>query len=39
MEEKENMVEFYMHNILLENLNIWDHNPRMGDMWLMELAS
>ena len=28
-----------MHNLVLAYLNIWDPNPRMEDMQLMELAS
>ena len=28
-----------MHNLVLTDLNIWDPNPRMGDMQLMDLAS
>ena len=39
MEDKEKMAKFYMHNLVLTNLNIWDPNPRMGNMQLMELAS
>ena len=33
------MAEFYMHNFVLTNLEIWDPNPTMGDMQLMALAS
>lgn len=39
MADKAKMIEFYMHNLVLTNLNIWDPNPRMGDMQLMALAS
>ena len=39
MVDKEKMSELYMHNLVLTNLNIWDPNPRMGDMKLMALAS
>lgn len=39
MVNKEKMAEFYMHNLVLTYLNIWDPNPRMGDMKLMALAS
>ena len=33
------MVEFYMHNLVLTYLNIWDPNPIMGDIQLMALGS
>lgn len=33
------MVEFYMHNMILIDMKFWDHNSRLGDMQLMELAS
>lgn len=28
-----------MHNLTLTNMNIWDPNPKLGDMQLMALAS
>ena len=30
--DQEKMAEFYMHNFVLTNLDIWDPNPTMGDM-------
>ena len=39
MADKAKMVDFYMHNLVLTDLKIWDPNPRMGDMQLMALAS
>ena len=30
MVDLENMPEFYMHNFVLTNLDIWDPNPTMG---------
>ena len=33
------MVEFYVHNLVLTNLDTWDPNPTMGDMQLMALTS
>ena len=36
---QEKMVEFYVHNFVLTNLEIWDPNPTMGDMQLMTLES
>ena len=32
------MVEFYMHNIILTDMNQWDPNSRLGYMQLMALA-
>lgn len=39
MEDMEKLVEFYVHNLTLENMNFWDPNSRLGDMHLMALAS
>ena len=39
MVDKAKMENFYMHNLVFTNLNIWDPNPRMGDMKLMALES
>ena len=39
IEDKAKLAEFYMHNLVLSNLNIWDGNSRLGDMKLMALAS
>ena len=36
MEDKVKITEFYMHNIVLIDLNIWDPNPRMGDTMVKE---
>ena len=33
------MADFYVHNLVLTNLDTWDPNPTMGDMQLMALAS
>ena len=33
------MEKLYMYNLVFIDLNIWDPNPRMGDMQLMALAS
>jgi len=33
------MVEFYLHNMALTNMNIWDPNAEPGDIQLMALAS
>jgi len=39
MEEKEKLVEFYIHNLTLTDMNIWDPNARLGDTQLMALVS
>jgi len=39
MEDREKVVEFYMHNFILTDLNLWNPNSKLGDMQLMELAS
>ena len=39
MADQENMAEFYVHNLVLTNLDTWDPNPTMGDMQLMALVS
>ena len=33
------MAEFYVHNLVLTNLDIWDPNPTIGDMQLTTLVS
>ena len=33
------MVEFYMHNMALIDMNGWDPNARLGDLQLMAMAS
>ena len=38
-EERENLAEFYIHNLILTYLNFWDQKSRLGDMQLMALAS
>ena len=32
------MAEFYLHNMALTNMNIWDPNAELGDLQLMALA-
>jgi len=39
LEDKEKMVEFYLHNMALTNMNVWDPNARLGDMQLKAMAS
>jgi len=37
--DKDKLNEFYMHNLTLTNMNIWDHSEKLGDMQPMALAS
>ena len=33
------MAEFYLQNMDLIDMNVWDHNAKLGDLQLMALAS
>lgn len=33
------MSEFYLHNMALTYMNVWDPNAKLGDLQLMDLAS
>ena len=33
------MSEFYLHNMALTDMNVWDPNKMLGDLQLMVLAS
>jgi len=39
LEDRAKMVEFYLHNMALTNMNFWDPNAELGDLQLMALAS
>ena len=39
MEDKGKLVAFYIHNLTLTDMNIWDPNARLGDTQLMALVS
>ena len=39
LEERAKTSEFYLHNLALTYLNVWDPNPKLGDLQLMALAS
>lgn len=39
LEDRANMAEFYFHNMALTNMNVVDHNAKLGDLQLMDLAS
>ena len=38
-EDKTKLVEFYLHNMALTDMNLWDPNARLGDLQLMAMAS
>jgi len=37
--DKEKIAEFYLHNMGLTDMNVWDPNARLGDLQLMAMAS
>ena len=39
MADQEKMAEFYVHNLVLTNLDTWDPNPAMRNMQLMSLIT
>lgn len=38
-EDKAKLAEFYLHNMALTNMNLWDPNAALGDLQLMAMAS
>lgn len=38
-EDKAKLSEFYLHNLALPNMNLWDPNTAVGDVQLMAMAS
>jgi len=38
-ENKAKLEEFYLHNLALPNMNLWDPNTALGDLQLMAMAS
>jgi len=38
-EDRAKMAEFYLHNMALTDMNIWDPNVELGDLQLMALES
>ena len=38
-EDKAKMVEFYLHNMALIDMNVWDPNAKLEDLKLMAMAS
>ena len=39
MEDRVKISKFYLHNLAVINLNVWDPNPKIGDLQLFALAS
>lgn len=39
LEDRAKMPKFYLHNMALTNLNVWDPNAKIGDLQLMALVS
>ena len=39
LERRAKMAEFYLHNMALIDMNIWDPNVKLGDLQLMAFAS
>lgn len=37
--DKAKTTEFYLHNMALTNMNLWDPNARLGDLQLIAMAS
>lgn len=37
--DKAKLAEFYLHNLALPNMNLWDPNAALGDLQLMAMAS
>ena len=38
-EDKTKLAEFYLHNMALTDMNLWDPNAMLGDLQLMAMAS
>ena len=39
VEDKAKLAEFYVHNMALLDMNLWDPNATLGDLQLMAMAS
>ena len=39
MEDREKISKFCLHNLALIDLNVWDPNPKLGDLQLMASSS
>ena len=38
-EDKSKLAEFYLHNMALPDMNLWDPNIALGDLQFMDMAS
>ena len=38
-EDKAKMAEFYLHNMALTDMNVWDPNAKLGYLQIMAMAS
>ena len=38
-EDKVKLAKFYLHNMALTDMNLWDPNVALGDLQLMAMAS
>jgi len=38
-EDKAKLSQFYLHNLALLDMNLWDPNAALGDLQLMAMAS
>ena len=38
-EDKAKMAKFYVHNMAITDLNVWDPNAKLRDLQLMAMAS
>ena len=39
LEDRAKVVEFYLHNMALIDMNVWDPNAKLGDQQLMSFTS
>ena len=39
LEDRAKMAGFYLHNMTLIDMNVWDPNAKLGDLQLMALTS
>jgi len=39
LEYRTKMADFYLHNMVLIEMNVWDPNAKLGDLQLLALAS
>jgi len=39
LEDRAKMAEFYLHNMALTDMSVWNPNAKLGDLQLMAMAS